>query len=111
MIREAPNVVTEEGIRLLLEDGYVLEITCVESADKRHNAWYGGWTVHAVERDGNDRKLLVVSRGTVIKAREFKTVVGLISYVHGHQFPLVTVPMEEGLSVVYDPADTACRGR
>lgn len=111
MIREAPNVVTEEGIRLLLEDGYVLEITCVESAEKRYNAWYGGWTVYAVQRDGDDRKLLVVSRGSVIKAREFKTVVGLISYIHGHRFPMVTIPMEESMSVVYDPADPARRER
>lgn len=104
-IEEAPNVVSEEGLRILLEGEYLMEVTCTTSADKRHNTWFGRWIVHAVARDGSERKLLVVSRTGAIRAREFKTIVGFFSYILGHGFRPVVIPVEEGQSVTYDPAD------
>ena len=47
MIEEAPNVVTEDGLRGLLGQGYRAEVVCKEGAEKRHNSWYGTWTVRA----------------------------------------------------------------
>lgn len=78
-------MVTDEGLRALLKSGYVMEVTCTERAEKKHNTWFARWVVRAVERDGGDRRRLVVSRGTQIRAREFKTVVGLISYIHARE--------------------------
>ena len=71
------NVVTEDGLRDLLSDGYLIEVICNQTAEKRHNSWYGAWIVHAVTKDGQDAKMLVTSR-SVFKLREFKTIVGLV---------------------------------
>ena len=73
MIEEAPNVVTEDGLRSLLADGYLLEVVCKEGAEKRHNSWYGAWVIRAVAPDGRDDKMLVTSR-SVLKLRDFKTI-------------------------------------
>ena len=75
-----PNVVTEDGLRDLLSDGYLIEVICNQTAEKRHNSWYGSWVVHAVTKDGKDAKMLVTSR-SVFKLREFKTIVGLVSFL------------------------------
>ncbi len=74
------NVVTEDGLRDLLSDGYLIEVICNQTAEKRHNSWYGAWIVHAVTKDGQDAKMLVTSR-SVFKLREFKTIVGLVSFL------------------------------
>ena len=42
------NVVTEDGLRDLLSDGYLIEVICNQTAGKRHNSWHGAWAVHAV---------------------------------------------------------------
>ncbi|MEQ8729990.1 hypothetical protein [Roseitalea porphyridii] len=73
-----PNVVTEDGLRDLLTSGYLIEVICNQTAEKRHNSWYGSLVVHAVTEDGQDAKMLVTSR-SVFKLREFKTIVGLVS--------------------------------
>jgi len=75
-----PNVVTEDGLRDLLSDGYLIEVICNQTAEKRHNSWYGSWVVHAVTKDGQDAKMLVTSR-SVFKLREFKTIIGLVSFL------------------------------
>ncbi|WP_420006198.1 hypothetical protein [Arenibacterium sp. LLYu02] len=61
MIEEAPNVVTEDGLRGLLAEGYLIEVVCKERAEKRHNSWYGSWVIRAVATDGRDDKMLVTS--------------------------------------------------
>jgi len=48
MIEEAPNVVTEDGLRGLLAEHYLIEVVCKEGAEKRHNSWYGTWVIRAV---------------------------------------------------------------
>ena len=75
-----PNVVTEDGLRDLLTSGYLIEVICNQTAEKRHNSWYGSLVVHAVTEDGQDAKMLVTSR-SVFKLREFKTIVGLVSFL------------------------------
>ncbi|WP_420006473.1 hypothetical protein [Arenibacterium sp. LLYu02] len=37
----APNVVTEDSLRDLLSDGFLIEAICNQTAEKRHNSWYG----------------------------------------------------------------------
>jgi len=95
MIEEAPNVVTEDGLRGLLADGYLVEVVCKEEAEKRHNSWYGTWVVRAVHEDGRDDKMLVTSR-SYLKIREFKTIVGLVSFLADMGCKTASIPLEEG---------------
>ena len=95
IIEEAPNVVTEDGLRGLLADGYLIEVVCKEGAEKRHNSWYGTWVVRAVAPDGRDDKMLVTSR-SVLKLRDFKTIVGLVSFLADMGCKTTCIPLEEG---------------
>ena len=93
MMDEAPNVVTEDGLRDLLSAGYLAEVVCKEMAEKRHNSWYGTWVVRAVSKDGLADKMLVTSR-SYLKVREFKTIVGLVSFLHDLGCKTVSIPLE-----------------
>lgn len=95
MIEEAPNVVTEDGLRGLLREGYLLEVVCKETAEKRHNSWYGIWVVRALSEDGRDDKMLVTSR-SYLKIREFRTIVGLVSFLADMGCTTASIPLEEG---------------
>jgi stalled ribosome rescue protein Dom34 len=95
MIEEAPNVVTVDGLRGLLAEGYLLEVVCKEAGEKRHNSWYGTWVVRAVAEDGRADKMLVTSR-SYLKVREFKTIVGLVSFLAEMGCKSVSIPLEEG---------------
>ena len=95
MIEEAPNVVTEDGLRSLLADGYLIEVVCREAAEKRHNSWYGIWVVRAVAEDGRDDKMLVTSR-SYLKVREFRTIVGLVSFLADMGCKSASIPLEDG---------------
>ena len=105
MLPNILTVVNAQGLRALLAEGCLMEVACVERAQKRYNTWVGGWIVHALVGSGRDRKLLVTDRRGQIQAREFKTTVGLISYLHDHGFDPVSIPMKEGRVVLYNPAD------
>jgi len=95
MIEEAPNVVTEDGLRGLLAEGYLIEVVCKEAAEKRHNSWYGTWVIRAVApHDGSD-KMLVTSR-SLLKLRDFKTIVGLVSFLADMGCKTASIPLEEG---------------
>ena len=95
MLEEAPNVVTEDGLRGLLAKGYLAEVVCKETGEKRHNSWYGSWIVRAIGPDGRDEKLLVTSR-SYLKVREFKTVVGLVSFLYDIGMRTAHIPLEQG---------------
>jgi len=95
MIEEAPNVVTEDGLRSLLADGYLIEVVCREAAERRHNTWYGIWVVRAVAEDGRDDKMLVTSR-SYLKVREFRTIVGLVSFLADMGCKSACIPLEAG---------------
>lgn len=110
MIEEAPNVVSEEGLRGLLAKGYVAEVVCKEGGEKRHNSWYGTWIVRAVSADGRDEKLLVTSR-SFLKVREFKTIVGLVSFLHDLGCKVVSIPLEQGGRVPHSAPGKAESGK
>ena len=95
MMEEAPNVVTEDGMRGLVADGYLIEVVCKEAAEKRHNSWYGTWVIRGVAEDGRDDKMLVTSR-SVLKLRDFRTIVGLVSFLADMGCKSVSIPLEEG---------------
>lgn len=95
MIEETPNVVTEDGMRGLLSKGYFMEVVCKEAGERRHNTWYGVWVARAVSADGRDEKLLVTSR-SVLKVREFKTIVGMVSFLAEMGCDAARIPLKEG---------------
>jgi hypothetical protein len=95
MVEEAPNVVTEDGFRRLLADGYLIEVVCKKAAEKRHVSWYGAWLVIAVAEDGRDEKVLVSSRN-YLRFREFKTIVGLVGFLANMGCTTAKIPLSEG---------------
>ena len=107
-VEEAPNVVTEEGFRDLLQRGYHVEVVALEDAHKRHNVWYGLWTVRAVSPDSRDERLLVISRAS-LKTRVFKTANGLISFLYELGCPSANVLRYEGARASHYPQ--GCRPR
>ncbi|GAA0308067.1 hypothetical protein [Rhodovulum strictum] len=82
-------------MRSLLADGYLLEVVCKEGAEKRHNSWYGTWVARAVAEDGRTDKMLVTSR-SILKVREFKTIVGLVSFLAEMGCTSASIPLLEG---------------
>ena len=95
MLEDAPNVVTEDGLRQLLAQGYLAEVVCRTAAEKRLNAWYGSWYVRAIGPAGGDEKIVVTSRN-YIRAREFKTVAGLVSFLSDIGMRTAHIPLDEG---------------
>ncbi len=84
-IDDAPNVVSEEGLRMYVRQGFRLEVVCRAVPERRYNAWYGKWIIRAVSPDGLGEKLLVTSR-SILKVREFKTLTGLVSFLQEFGF-------------------------
>lgn len=109
MLEEAPNVVTEEGVRQLLAQGYSAEVVCRTAAEKRLNAWYGSWYVRAIGPDGGNEKTVVTSR-SYIKAREFKTVAGLVSFLYDLGIRTVQIPLEQGGRATHVLPEAAAKG-
>ena len=91
---ESPNVVTEDSLRDLLGNGYVMDVLCKQGAEKRHNSWYGSWVIRAISADGESEKMLVTSR-SVLKQREFKTIVGLVSFLADMGCKTASIPLEQ----------------
>ena len=92
---DTPNVVTEDGLRGLLAQGYLLEVVCKQTAEKRHNSWYGVWLIRAVSPDGLDLKMLVTSR-SLLKFRDFSTIVGLVSFLADMGCTTANIPLKAG---------------
>ena len=93
----SPNVVTEDTLRGLLAEGYEIEVLCKEGAEKRHNSWDGSWVIRGVLPDGGSGKALVTSR-SLFKQREFKTIVGLVSFLADMGCKTASIPLEQGAS-------------
>ena len=93
----SPNVVTEDTLRGLLAEGYEIDVVCKDGASKRHNCWYGTWVIRAVLPDGGSGKALVTSR-SLFKQREFKTIVGLVSFLADMGCRTASIPLEQGAS-------------
>lgn len=102
LANEVPNVVSEEGFRLLLGEGYDAQVLCLEDPEKRQTQWHGRWAVRALGGEGRTDCVLVTTRGHrgALQAREFKTSLGLISFLVQMGFEIVSLPMRAGIRVV-----------
>ena len=99
MKKAAPTLVTETGLKRALAEGFLIEVVCQEEPERRHNAWYGSWIVRAVSQDGTIEILLVTDREgrkDTAELRQFKTAVGLVSFVAGLGLRGVNIPMVPG---------------
>lgn len=95
LIQDAPNVVSEDGLRALLAEDHSVDVVCRTTPTRTSAQWSGVWTVHCVSPDGEMRRLLVTSRNNMA-AREFKTINGLVSFLAGIDLTTVSIPMLEG---------------
>lgn len=95
LMQDAPNVVSEDGLRALLAEGHSADVVCRVTPTRTSAQWSGVWTVHCVSPDGKTRRLLVTSRNNMV-AREFKTINGLVSFLAGVGLTMASIPMLEG---------------
>ena len=105
LMQDAPNVVSEEGLRTLLSEGHSADVVCRITPTKTSAQWSGIWTVHCVSPDGETRRLLVTARNNMA-AREFKTINGLVSFLAGLGVSIASIPMVEGKVASHKPDDT-----
>lgn len=107
--KEAPNVVTEAGFKMLVESGYSVEVVCKQDAYRKNSVWHGIWLLRAVNEDGVEKELVTARArpdGDFIQLRTFKTVTGLTSFLIDLGFSVVAFPVNEGQRWTYTLADT-----
>lgn len=93
---EAPNVVSEEGCRQLVDTGWQMEVICIQSAEKRQAMYYGRWAIRVVSPDGRYERTLVTARKNMEK-RLFKTINGLVSFLEDFRVKAPHIPLVEGM--------------
>lgn len=96
---EAPNVVSRDGFRSLLEEGYQAAVVCEAGGKVRDNQLAGRWSVRLLGGEGRSDYVLV-SLGGNLQARQFKTTLGLISFLYEMGFETVSIPLREGTSAI-----------
>lgn len=93
-----PNVVTEQELRSLAEEGQPVEVVCKAVPERRGPNWHGNWIMRTVSGDGRERHL-VTARGRTsrggFKLREFKTASGVISFLAGIGFSQAKIPLKQ----------------
>lgn len=94
-IEAPPNVVSENGLRNLLQDGWQVEIVCRRDAEKRSYNWHGEWTVRGISPDGLQEKILITARNE-LEFRVLKTANGVISFMLDMGFEHIHLPLFEG---------------
>lgn len=104
--KEAPNVVTENYLRSLIQDGYHAEVVCRAKPTKKAAVWYGSWIIRVVNQSRTYEKLLVSARNRAtpdeeITARVFKTANGLISFIQDLGFDHVDIPLVIGRRTIH----------
>ena len=106
LLDQGPNVVSEDGFKQLLNEGYSAEIVCTQSAAKQHNTFTGIWILRAVSDGGRIEKVLVTSRRD-FKVREFKTTNGLLAFIDQFDVQIQQIPWVEGARVSVLGANTS----
>lgn len=94
---ELPNVVTEQQIELLLGEGYVLWVACLESAYRKQQ-WVGEWGFFLLSEDGQRRKVIVTTRVSSTGGADLRTqksVGGVISFLHKFGYTAATIPFRK----------------
>ena len=97
--KKATDVLYEAAIPTEMEKGWRLEISCFRDVEKRFNAFHGSWAVALLSPEGEpeQRRVLLTSAGIF---KEFKTVVGLFSFLQKAGFRAPQFPIYDGETVV-----------
>lgn len=106
LANEAPNVVSRDGFRLLLDDGYQAIVVCEVDGEQKDSRWTGRWTIRALGGEGRTDYVLV-SVGGDLRAREFKTALGVISFLHEMGFEIISIPFRQGGAVIQPRSEAA----
>lgn len=96
------DAVTEDRFRLLVGQGWRIEITCLASAQKRHANYFGQWVICAISPDGDQLRRLVTARN-LADMRSFKTINGLVSFLEELGIDAPHVPLREGMRLAQSP--------
>lgn len=91
-----PNVVSENGLRKDVKHGWLVEVVCRQTPEKRAYNWYGEWTIRIVSPDGTREKHLVTTREDM-EFRIFKTTNSVISFLLDLGYPEVVLPLQTGM--------------
>ena len=105
VLEQGPNVVSEDGFKQLLDNGYFAEVVCTQSAAKQYNTFSGSWIIRAVSPDGQIEKVLVTSRRD-FKVREFKTTNGLLGFFDQFKINIHQIPWYEGVRARFQLASS-----
>ena len=106
MPKLGPDVVTELGLRELLELGHRIVVICLKPPVKKGTVFYGLWGIRCVSGDGESDRVLVISMRsskTPDRPRVFKTLNGVASFLYSLDFGTVCIPMHEGQSATHTP--------
>ena len=102
-----PDVVSDEGLRELLDQGHHVEVVCLEPAERRGDVWYGLWGIRSVSPDRQSSRVLVAARRDKDhggdRPRTFRTLTGIAGFLRGLGFPVVSIPFEAGGEAVHAP--------
>lgn len=93
---EAPNVVSEEGSKHLLAEGWQMDVVCLVAAEKRHASYYGQWGIRFSSPDERFERYLVTAR-KLMEMRTFKTINGLVSFVQDFGVNAPQIPLQKGM--------------
>lgn len=94
-IDTAPNVVSEDGLKERLSEGWRIEVICRKAGEKKHATWYGGWVIRIISPDGTNERTLVTFRKD-LDQRLFRTINGLVSFLADCGITRPCVPLLEG---------------
>lgn len=105
-----PDVVSDEGLRELVGLGYRIEVVCLGPAERRDGGvWYGLWGIRCVSVDGLVDRVLVAARPDKVhggdRPRTFRTLAGLVGFLHGLGLRTISIPFEVGGRTLHDPME------
>lgn len=110
LTHEAPNVVTEIQLMVLLRRGHYAEVVALEEPERRQAVWYGEWIIRVLNEAKTAENVLVPQRpknrnSASIEFRVFKTGYGLMSFLRKAGFENANIPMVKGGRTIHKLPD------
>ena len=109
---ELPNVVTEQQIEILLAEGYILWVACLETAYRKQQ-WVGEWGFFLLSADGQRKKIIVTTRVSSTGGpdlRTQKTIGGVVSFLQKFGYTAATIPFRKDEAFPQESRETTAPG-
>jgi len=115
--KEPPNVVTVDGLKQLLEEGWLLCIYCYETPELRGPHYHGVWYVLAIEPEERTRWAALITQRTRrarqasgsgaapqadLVFREIRTLSTVFTMCKDLGYTIPAAPMVAGQAVIID---------